>query len=123
MYSDIVKNHFANPRNVKEIPGATAVAEADNPVCGDIMKIFVNVVDGVFCDVGVKTRGCPAAVAAGSVLSEMLIDLPVAEAVRIETRVVDRALGGLPRNKQHATDLAVDALRAVIHQFQSERLP
>jgi nitrogen fixation protein NifU and related proteins len=114
MYSPTVLEHFHNPRNVGEIENATAVIEMTNPVCGDLMKLWVVVRDEKIFDVKFKTQGCIPAVACGSWLTEEMKGKPLAELAEITPEQIETALGGLPSASRHASRLAADALKRVI---------
>src|ERR671931_589713 len=101
MYSAKVLEHLENPRNVGEIADATALGEAVNPVCGDLMYLYLKVEDGVIERAGYKVAGCPPSIAAGSVLTELITGLSLEEAGRLTPRDITEALAGLPRKKEH----------------------
>ncbi|MBI4576563.1 MAG: iron-sulfur cluster assembly scaffold protein [Planctomycetes bacterium] len=110
-------DHFRNPRNVGEVPGAEAVGEVTNPVCGDFMRLSLRVRDGVILEARFKTFGCPAAIASSSMLTEMLAGRSLEEARRITNDDVARALGGLPPQKVHCSVLAEDTLAAALSKL------
>lgn len=114
MYSPKVLEHLENPRNVGEMEDAVAMGEAANPVCGDLLRLYVKIVDGVITAASFKVQGCPPSVAAGSALTEMITNLAVEEARKLTPQDVTRALESLPRNKEHCSTLAIDALRAAL---------
>jgi len=114
MYSDKVLEHFHHPRNVGEIPEATAVVEVTNPACGDVMKLWVVVHDSRIQDIKFKVDGCVPAVACGSWLSEALEGKAVSEVVALRPDEIDSALGGLPPASRHASVLASDALHRLL---------
>ena len=114
MYSEKVLDHFHNPRNVGEIENATAVVEMTNPVCGDLMKLWVVVGDGIVRDVKFKTQGCIPAVACGSWLTEAMLGKPLAELSGITPEQIESALDGLPSASRHAAVLAADALKRLV---------
>lgn len=120
MYSDLVMEHFSNPRNVGEIPDADGVGTEGNPVCGDIMKIYIKVKDNVIEDIKFKTFGCGAAIATSSMVTEMVKGKTLDEAMAISNRMVAEALGGLPSNKMHCSNLAADALHKAIEDYRSK---
>ncbi|MBI2953966.1 MAG: Fe-S cluster assembly scaffold protein NifU [Chloroflexi bacterium] len=120
MYSDLVMDHFSNPRNVGEITDADGVGTEGNPVCGDIMKIFIKVNDDVIEDVKFKTFGCGAAIATSSMVTEMVKGKTLDEALAISNKAVAEALGGLPTQKMHCSNLAADALHKAIEDYQSK---
>ncbi len=114
MYSEQVLDHFHHPRNVGEIAGATAVVEMTNPICGDLMKLWVLVRDGVIADAKFKTQGCIPAVACGSWLTEAMVGKSPAELAGVSPEQIEAALGGLPPASRHAARLAADALARLI---------
>jgi nitrogen fixation NifU-like protein len=120
MYNEKVMDHFSNPRNVGEIPDADGVGQVGNPVCGDIMKIFIKVKDNVIEDIKFKTFGCGAAIATSSMVTEMVKGKPIEEAETITNRAVAEALGGLPPIKMHCSNLAADALHAAIEDYKKK---
>jgi nitrogen fixation NifU-like protein len=117
MYSQKLLDYFQNPRCVGEIPHADAVAEVSNPVCGDVMKLWVKVDSGRVSDAKFKAQGCSAAIATSSYATEMLIGMDVADARRITKEQIAEALGGLPASKIHCSVLASDAIREVLKGF------
>ena len=116
-YSSKVMEHFANPRNVGEIENADGVGSVGNPVCGDIMKLYIKVKDGVIVDAKFKTFGCGAAIATSSMATELVIGKTIEEALQITNNVVADALDGLPPVKMHCSMLAEDALRSAINDY------
>lgn len=110
--------HFTNPRNVGEIPDADGVGEVGNPVCGDIMKLYIKVENGVIKDVKFKTFGCGAAIATSSMVTEMVKGKTIEEALKITNKAVAEALDGLPPQKMHCSNLAADALHKAIEDFK-----
>jgi nitrogen fixation protein NifU and related proteins len=114
VYSATVLDHFKNPRNAGDLPGATAEVEVSNPACGDIMRLSVRVEHGVIAEARFKTRGCVTAIACGSLLTEMLEGKTVAEARAITYQQISEALGGLPPATMHGSQLASDALEALL---------
>jgi nitrogen fixation NifU-like protein len=118
MYTDLVMDHFTNPRNVGEIEDADGVGQIGNPVCGDVMRISIAVDDRDHIeDVKFKTFGCGAAVATSSMVTEMVMGKSIAEAADISNKAVAEALGGLPPNKMHCSNLAADALHLAIQDY------
>ncbi len=120
MYSDLVMEHFSNPRNVGEIADADGVGVEGNPVCGDVMKIYIKVQGGRIADVKFKTFGCGAAIATSSMVTEMVKGKTLDEAMEISNRAVAEALGGLPPVKMHCSNLAADALHRAIDDYKSK---
>lgn len=120
MYSDIVIDHFSHPRNVGAIPDADGIGQAGNPVCGDLMKIYIKVKDDHIQDVKFQTFGCGAAIAASSMLTEMVVGKSLKEAMAITNDSVAEALGGLPPTKMHCSNLAADALHLAINEYRKK---
>ena len=116
-YSEKLLDYFRNPRCVGEIPDADAVAEVSNPVCGDVMKLWVKVGDGRIQDAKFKAQGCSAAIATSSYATEMLVGMNVADARLITRDQIAEALGGLPASKVHCSVLASDAIKEVLKGF------
>src|SRR5262245_5089533 len=112
MYSPKVLEHLENPRHVGEMPDATAYGEATNPVCGDLLLLYLRVAGGIIVEANFKVQGCPPSVAAGSALTEMITNITIEEARALTPQDITRALEYLPRNKEHCSVLAIDALRA-----------
>ena len=110
-------DYFENPRCAGELPDAHAVAEVSNPVCGDVMKLWVRVDSGRIQDAKFKAQGCSAAIATSSYATEMLIGMGIAEARRITKEQIAEALGGLPAAKIHCSVLATDAIKQVLKGF------
>jgi len=120
VYSGKVMEHFENPRNVGEIPGADGTGEVGNPVCGDIMKVFIKVKDNIITDIKFKTFGCGAAIATSSMITEMAKGKTLEEALKVSNKDVAEALDGLPPQKMHCSNLAADALHAAIEDYQKK---
>lgn len=116
-YSDKVMEHFMNPRNVGEIPDADGVGSVGNPVCGDIMKMYIKVDDNVITDVKFKTFGCGAAIATSSMATELIKGKTVEEALQLSNKAVAEALGGLPPVKMHCSVLAEEAIQSAIDDY------
>jgi len=121
MYSEKVMDHFTNPRNVGEIPDADGVGMEGNPVCGDVMKIFIKVHDGKIVDAKFKTFGCGAAIAVSSMVTEMVKGKSLDEALQISKEVVANELGGLPPQKMHCSNLGADALHKAIEDYKNKQ--
>jgi nitrogen fixation protein NifU and related proteins len=117
MYSDQVLDHFHNPRNVGELDEPTAVAEASNPVCGDVMKLWILAHQGTVIKATFKAQGCVPAVACGSWLTEKLNGRAIAELPTISAEDIEAGLGGLPAASRHASTLAIAALRGTIQKL------
>ncbi|MCL2227731.1 MAG: Fe-S cluster assembly scaffold protein NifU [Oscillospiraceae bacterium] len=121
MYSEKVMEHFANPRNVGELPGANAVGEVGNAKCGDIMKIYMKIEDDVIKDVSFKTFGCGAAVATSSMATELVKGKTIKEVLNITNKAVAEALDGLPSEKLHCSVLAEQAIKAAITDYYKQK--
>lgn len=118
MYSQKVLDHFHHPRNVGEIAHATAVIEMTNPVCGDLMKLWVVVREGKVFEAKFKTEGCIPAVACGSWLTETMLGKSPAELALLTAGQIEAGLDGLPPASRHASALAADALKRVLRDLQ-----
>ena len=114
MYSPKVLEHLENPRNVGEMANATAHGEATNPVCGDLLHLYLKLADGKISAASFKVQGCPPSIAAGSALTELITGLTIEAARQLTPADITRALESLPRNKEHCSALAIDALRAAL---------
>ncbi|MFH1782940.1 MAG: Fe-S cluster assembly scaffold protein NifU [Candidatus Omnitrophota bacterium] len=119
-YSEKVMEHFKNPRNVGEIKDADGIGNVGNPVCGDIMRLYIKVEDGLIKDAKFKTFGCGAAIATSSMVTELVIGKTIEEALKISNRAVAEALGGLPSVKMHCSVLAEQALRSAIEDYMKK---
>ena len=117
MYSEKVMEHFSNPRNVGEIENADGVGTVGNAKFGDIMKMFLEVEDGVIKDVKFKTFGCGAAIATSSMATEMIKGKTLKEALKLTNKAVAEALDGLPEVKMHCSLLAEEAVKAAIDDY------
>jgi nitrogen fixation NifU-like protein len=116
-YSEKVMDHFMHPRNVGEITDASGVGTVGNPICGDVMKMFLKIENDVIVDVKFKTFGCGAAVATSSMVTEMVKGKSIKEALTITNKAVAEALGGLPVIKMHCSVLAEEALRSALKDY------
>jgi nitrogen fixation NifU-like protein len=116
-YSPVVIDHFQNPRNVGELPDANAQASVTNPVCGDVLQLMLKIVDGRIAEARFKTFGCEAAIAASSLLTEMIKGKTLTEVHGITPDHITQALGGLPKVKLHASALAEEALKEALEQY------
>ncbi len=121
MYTEKVMEHFKNPRNMGEIPDADGVGTVGNPVCGDLMTMYIKVKDNRIEDVKFKTYGCGAAIATSSMTTELAKGKTLEEALRISRASVADSLGGLPPVKMHCSNLAADALHAAIEDYQTKQ--
>lgn len=120
MYNEKVMDHFANPRNMGDLPDADGVGRVGNPTCGDVMQLAIKVKDNKIEDVKFKTFGCGAAIATSSMVTEMVKGKTLQEALEITNRAVAEELGGLPANKLHCSNLAADALHVAIKNYIKE---
>lgn len=123
VYTDIVMEHFNNPRNVGEIEDADAIGKMGSPQCGDVMWIYVKVEDDRIMDITFKTFGCGAAIASSSMLTEMARGMTLAEARELTDEKVAAALGGLPPHKFHCSNLAASALHKALDEYEKGREP
>jgi nitrogen fixation NifU-like protein len=120
MYSPQVLEHLANPRNAGALDDATARGEAVNPVCGDLLRLYLKVADERISAASFEVEGCPPSIAAASMLTEMINDLTLAEARALTPADLTQALGGLPRHKAHCASLAIEALRAALAETEGQ---
>lgn len=116
-YSEAVLDHFKNPRNVGDLPNATAMVEVSNPACGDIMQLAVRIEDECIVEVRFKVRGCVAAIACGSLLTTWLDGTPLDELGPYTPHLIADALGGLPLASNHGSQLACDAYDALMKKL------
>ena len=121
LYSEKVMDHFMNPRNVGKIEDADGVGEVGNAKCGDIMKIYIKVNDGIITDVKFNTFGCGSAIASSSMATEMIKGNPVSEALELTNKAVAEALDGLPAHKLHCSVLAEEAIKAAIEDYEKKK--
>jgi nitrogen fixation NifU-like protein len=121
MYSEKVMEHFRNPHNKGEIPDADGVGTVGNPVCGDLMTIYIKVKDNRLEDIKFKTFGCGAAIATSSMITELAKGKTLEEAMKITRGNVADSLGGLPPVKMHCSNLAADGLHAAIQDYLKKR--
>jgi nitrogen fixation NifU-like protein len=119
MFSEAVLDHFRNPRNAGELPGATATVEVCNPVCGDILKLSVRIVEGQIAEARFLCRGCTTSIACASLLTEELRDRTPAETRSITAESLSQSLGGLPPATFHGAQLATDAVNALLQKVAS----
>lgn len=117
LYSDKVMDHFKNPRNVGVIENADGVGEVGNAKCGDIMKIYLDIKDGIINDVKFETFGCGSAIASSSMATEMIKGKPISEALQLSNKAVAEALDGLPAHKMHCSVLAEEAIKAAVKDY------
>jgi len=117
LYNDKVMEHFRNPRNVGEIEDPDGVGHVGNPVCGDVMELYIKVKDGIIVDAKFKTFGCAAAIATSSMVTEMVKGKSIEEALKISNKAVVEALDGLPPAKMHCSVMAEEALKSAIENY------
>lgn len=117
LYSDKVMDHFTNPRNVGKLDDADGIGEVGNAVCGDIMKMYIKVKDGIITDVKFNTFGCGSAIASSSMATELIKGKPISEALELTNKAVAEALDGLPAHKMHCSVLAEEAIRAAVKDY------
>ncbi len=117
-YSDLVMDHFANPRNMGDMENPSGVGNVGNPVCGDMMRLYLKIENDVIVDARFKTFGCGAAIASSSILTEMLKGKKIEDALKISYEAVAEALGGLPPTKMHCSVLAEDALKKALADYK-----
>lgn len=121
IYSEKVLDHFENPRNSGEIADADGIGEVGSAQCGDIMKMYIKVDDGVITDCKFKTFGCGAAVATSSITTEMIMGKPVEEALALSNKAVVEALDGLPPHKIHCSVLSEQAVKSALADYYDRR--
>jgi nitrogen fixation NifU-like protein len=121
MYSEKVMEHFRNPRNMGEIPDADGVGTVGNPVCGDLMTIYIKVNGNRLEDIKFKTFGCGSAIATSSMITELAKGKTLEEGLKITRANVADSLGGLPPVKMHCSNLAADALHAAIEDYYKKQ--
>ena len=117
MYSEKVMDHFSNPRNMGEIPNADGIGEVGNAKCGDIMKMYLKIDNGIISDVKFKTFGCGAAIATSSMATELIKGKKIEDALKLTNKAVIEALDGLPALKIHCSVLAEEAVKAAILDY------
>ena len=124
LYSEKVMDHFRNPRNVGVIEDADGIGEAGNPVCGDIMKIYLKIDNDIITDVKFETFGCGSAIASSSMATELIKGKPISEAKELTNKAVTEALDGLPAHKLHCSVLAEEAIRLALRDyFDKNKIP
>lgn len=116
-YSEKVMDHFANPRNVGELPDANGIGEVGNSRCGDIMKMYIKVENNIIVDVSFKTFGCGAAIATSSMATELIKGKSIDDALKLTNKAVMEALDGLPPVKVHCSVLAEQAIKAALSDY------
>jgi nitrogen fixation NifU-like protein len=118
MYSEKVMDHFSQPRNMGVIDNADGVGEVGNPVCGDVMTVYIKVEDHKLNDIKFKTFGCVAAIAVSSIVSEMAKGMSLEEAKEISKKTIADSLDGLPKEKMHCSNLGAEALGKAIEDYE-----
>ena len=121
LYSEKVMDHFRNPRNVGVIEDADGVGEVGNAKCGDIMKMYLKIEDGIVVDVKFETFGCGSAIASSSMATELIKGKPVEEARKLTNQAVAEALDGLPDYKMHCSVLAQEAIESALKDYESRQ--
>lgn len=117
LYSEKVMDHFRNPRNVGVIENADGIGEVGNAKCGDIMKIYLKIENGIIADVKFETFGCGSAIASSSMATELIKGKPLAQALELTNKAVVEALDGLPAHKLHCSVLAEEAIKAAVKDY------
>ena len=124
LYSEKVMDHFLHPRNVGVLEDANGIGEVGNAKCGDIMKIYLRVEDGIVADVRFETFGCGSAIASSSMATEMIKGKPLSDALTLTNQAVAEALDGLPAHKIHCSVLAEEAIkRAILDYYKRAGIP
>jgi len=121
MFNEIIIGHFRSPRNAGDLAGANAQVEVSNPVCGDVLRLSAHINGNRIEAVRFKTQGCVAAIAASSLLTELLAGKSAEQAREINAEFISDSLGGLPPATFHAAQLCVDAVAALIRKFPDAR--
>jgi len=119
LYSEKVMEHFRNPRNVGEMENPDGIGRVGNPICGDVMELYVKIRDGIIVDAKFKTFGCGAAIATSSMVTEMVKGKGIEEALKISSKAVAEALDGLPAAKMHCSSLGEEALKSAIADYMA----
>ena len=117
LYSEKVMDHFRNPRNIGEMENPDAVGEVGNAKCGDIMRMYLKIDNGIITDVKFMTFGCGSAIATSSMATEVIKGKPIEEALELSNKAVVEALDGLPAHKLHCSVLAEEAVKAAIKNY------
>ena len=117
LYSKEVMEHFKNPHNIGEIKNADGVGKVGNPVCGDMMYVYIKVKDNCLADIKVKTFGCVAAIATSSMITDLAMGKTLDEAMKITNKDIADSLNGLPPVKMHCSNLAADGLHRAIEDY------
>ena len=122
MYNEVVMDHFRNPRNVGVIENADGVGEVGNPLCGDMMTIYLKIKDERIEDIKFQTFGCGSAIAVSSMVTEMAYGKTLEEAKKITKQSVAASLDGLPKEKMHCSNLGADALSKAIEDYENKKV-
>jgi nitrogen fixation protein NifU and related proteins len=120
MFNDIILEHFRNPHNAGDLPGATATVDVTNPVCGDVLRLAVRTENGRIAAARFKAQGCVASIASSSILTDLLIGRTLDEAGGITAQTISDSLGKLPPATFHAAQLCADAVAALLRKLKSE---
>ena len=120
LYSEKVMDHFRNPRNVGVIEDANAIGEVGNAKCGDIMKMYLKIENGIVADVKFETFGCGSAIASSSMATELIMGQPVSEVRKLTNKAVAEALDGLPDYKMHCSVLAEEAIQSALDDYYAK---
>ena len=121
LYSEKVMDHFANPRNIGELENADGIGEVGNAKCGDIMKMYLKIDNGIITDVKFKTFGCGAAIATSSIATEMIKGKSIEDALKLTNKAVVEALDGLPPAKIHCSVLAEQAIKTALADYYTRQ--
>jgi len=120
-YNEIVKDHFHNPRNVGEIKNANGIGTVGSKICGDVMTIYLRIENKIIKDIKFKTYGCAAAIASGSITTEIAKGMRIQDAMNLTRGDIANKLGGLPEFKLHCSNLAADAIHKAILDYNKKR--
>ena len=118
MYSAQVLDHFQNPRNAGDLPGADAVAEIENPACGDVLRLSLRITDARIAEIRFKAKGCVPSIACASALTELARGKSLNDARLLDRETLLAAVGGVPQASTHAAQLALDALSAALRKIE-----
>jgi len=120
MYSKELLKRFKNPKHMKEIKGADGIGEAGNPICGDVMKVYIKVKNSKIIDICFQTFGCPAAIASSDAMCELALGKTLAEAGKIASKEIVEKLGGMPKIKTHCSVLGMQTLKKAIEDYRAK---
>lgn len=121
MYTEKLMQLFMNPKNVGRIEDADGIGEVGNPICGDVMKIYLKIEDDRIVDVKFETFGCAAAIATSSMVTELVKGKTIEEALKVSNKDVAEALGGLPPQKVHCSLLAEEGIKAAVDDYLAKK--